>query len=167
MLFYAVTGSITRSYFATATAGTTTATGTAGTTTATGTAGTTTATGTAGRTTATGTAGTTILWTLCFVWVHTDTALSANTRLSTHYYIRTFSVCYQRIPKYTQRTTMYAPTHNTKSTQRTATCIRYAAHSSVQLADEKKYLNAIKTRAYYEHLETHAPPTITTTYAHH
>ena len=42
-----------------------------------------------------------------------------HTRLSTHYYIRTFSVCYQRIPKYTQRTTMYAPTHNTKSTQRT------------------------------------------------
>ena len=36
------------------------------------------------------------------------------TRLSTHYYIRTFSFCYQRIPKYTQRTTMYAPTHNTK-----------------------------------------------------
>ena len=32
--------------------------------------------------------------------------------------IVTFSVCYQRIPKYTQRTTMYAPTHNT---QRTAT----------------------------------------------
>ena len=42
--------------------------------------------------------------------------LSVHTRLSTHYYIRTFSVCYQRILKYTQRTTMYAPTRNTKST---------------------------------------------------
>ena len=42
-------------------------------------------------------------------------------------HIRTFSVGYQRIPKYTQRTTIYAPTHNTKSTQRTAT--RYQLHT--------------------------------------
>ena len=54
--------------------------------------------------------------------------------------IRTFSVCYQRIPKYTQHTTMYAPTHNTKFTQRTA--MRYQLHTYV-LLNQRHYIQMI------------------------
>ena len=65
--------------------------------------------------------------------------LSAHTRLSTHYYIRTFSVCYQRILKYTQRTTMYAPTHNTKSTH---VHLAMYIHNNIRIAQsETLYTN--------------------------
>ena len=65
--------------------------------------------------------------------------LSAHTRLSTYYYIRTFSVCYQRIPKYTQRTTMYAPTHNTKSTH---VHLRATSYNYIRIAQsETLYTN--------------------------
>ena len=73
--------------------------------------------------------------------IRSDTAHSAHTRLSTHYYIRTFSVCYQRIPKYTQRTIMYAPTHNTEATHVHLRAISYI-HNYIRIAQsETLYTN--------------------------
>ena len=74
--------------------------------------------------------------------------LSVHTRLSTHYYIRTFSVCYQRILKYTQRTTMYAPTRNTKSTQRTATRYQLCTYiTTYVLLNQRHYIPMIISRS--------------------
>ena len=59
--------------------------------------------------------------------IRSDTAHSAHIHGYQHitiYVHSAFATNGECIPKYTQRTTMYAPTHNTKATQRTATRIR-------------------------------------------
>ena len=83
------------------------------------------------------------------------TAHSAHIHGYQHYYIRTFSVCYQRIPKYTQRTTIYTPTHNTKSIQRTATRYQLHTYNYIRIAQsETLYTNDhlwLKTVAGVDH----------------
>ena len=83
--------------------------------------------------------------------------LSVHTRLSTHYYIRTFSICYQRIPKYTQRIQPCMHPHTTQShSAYTYALPAMYIHNNIRIAQsETLYTN--------DHLSLKRVASITTT----